>query len=53
MNITHILNKEYNFANKDGHLGTIIFKDDGTIGNYNHPNERTWTWVDGCLHVWG
>lgn len=38
MNPGNIIGKSYQFSNTGGHLGTMIFNADGTIGGYNHPN---------------
>ena len=54
MDLTAIIQKTYVFSNDvSGYLGEIYFEPNGTIGRYNHPNERTWTFEDKCLIVWG
>jgi len=39
----HIVNKTFQFSNKDGHLGQITLAADGKIKGYDNQNERTWT----------
>ena len=53
--ILDFVNKKYAFHNLSGtnFLGEIIFLPNGKIGQYDNPNERSWTFEDGCLIVWG
>jgi len=50
----HFLDKTFRFSNSKGDVfGEITFGADGKIHGYDNPNERTWTFENGCLHVWG